>query len=233
MSCFLFQCSTIGTEGQVFFAGIEGGATYNHLNTNVSKQAFSVNRNGIGYSVDVLLKLRLNKHLSLNMNPGILQKNYTLKRTDEFKGIFSKYSNTYLQIPLTAEILLSKMANNIRLFLEVGLFASYWLRSHVSGKVPAIFSATDRTDDNGNAIENFQLSYYDQEYVFQRKDNRIQLGWACGVNAQYAQNKKNKFVMSLKYFQAVTDEQKHYSINQIQRHHQTMSFSIGWFRLFK
>ncbi len=230
----LFQFPAPAIKAQVFYAGFEGGATYNHLNTNLSNQVSSINRNGLGYAFDALLNLKLTACLSLNLNPGVLQKNYTLKRTGDFDGIFDHHSNTYLQLPLTTEISIVKMTNDLRLYTEVGLFASYWLAAKLKGKVPAIFSATDGAGDNGETIENFQLSYYDQTGEFdQRKDNRIELGWICGVNMQYDRNSKNKFVVSLKYFQSLTDQQKKYSVNQVQRHNQTLSFTIGWLTSFK
>ena len=232
--CLLFQLSATSIKAQVFFAGFEAGVTYNHLNTDLFNQISFANKNGVGYALDVLLKLTLNKHLSLNLHPGILQKNYTFKRTGDFEGIFSHHTNTYLQMPVTTEILIWTATKKIRLFSAVGLFATYWLAGNVKGKVPAIFSATDRTSGNGEVIENFQLSYYDGNYAFDcRKDNRIELGWLCGISMQYDCNSKNKLVISLKYLQSSTDQQKNYSINQMSRHNQTLNFTIGWLASFK
>ena len=145
----------------------------------------------------------------MQLEPTLIQKNYSLARTDSLSGSYTKFTNSYVQVPL---IIQSSFGKRLKFILNGGGYLGYWILGRISGKTPNIFSATT----NGASLQNesFQLSSFDQNYAFNpQRDNRIEVGWVVGTGLQYKIIRKYYGFAKLSYYNSLTDQQKKYTIN--------------------
>jgi hypothetical protein len=159
--------------------GVEGGLGVNYNITNASNRAATVLKGAAGYAVDVSLRYRVNSWLSVEVFPGVVQKGYSIDRTDSLYGEFESFRNTYAQVPLG--IGLNYTRGRLTGALDPGLFAGYWLSGRVKGTTADIFSVTDQ-----GGSEQFLLTGYDQRYAFLKaRDDRWEWGWSFGFGIRY------------------------------------------------
>lgn len=215
-----------------FFIGFEIGITQNHLNTYIKNRVFTNNKNGVGYSFGFPLQYRINSWLSINSNLNFSEKKYSWVRTGTFRGVYQIFANNYIQLPLLANM--SYGNKKIQGFINAGGYVGYWMYGRVKGTVPDIFNITDSTNASGQTLQSFGLSTYNQKYTFNSNiDNRIEFGWVVGLGMNYKLANSYSFFTEIIYYQALTDQQKKYTINQIPQHNQTFIFSIGVLYSFK
>ncbi len=201
--------------------GFEAGVSSNFLKINVTDRASTAIEPKVGYYAGIKYQYHLYRWLYINTVPGIIQKKYSIARTDSLSGIFEKKTNIYFQLPIMAHAVFGKKT---QYFLEAGFYTSYWASGFVQGKIPAIFSIN--TDKNQS--QTFELSSYQEKHTFNSMiDNRIELGGVGGIGFQYLVLKSYKIYIFSRYFQSMTDQEKKYMINHIPRYNQTLSFSLG------
>src|SRR3954468_16498913 len=80
--------------------GFEIGYTNNYLITNISSLPFTVLKPQGGYMVGLRVEYNLNKWMSISSNPNWSQKNYEMERTGFFAGVYEKFTNSYIQLPV-------------------------------------------------------------------------------------------------------------------------------------
>lgn len=227
---FLITLSIVKTNAQ-FSIGFEGGASINHLNTNINNRALTKNETQVGYSIGIPFRYRIAKYLSLETAPNLTQKKYSIVRLDPFKGVYHTFTNTYLQLPLIAKLTYGK--KKFDYCLNIGAYMAYWALGNVNGSLPNIFTVTDSII-NGQIIEKFMLNEYREKYTFNKKiDNRLEFGWVAGIGIVYKLNNYYSLFFEGNYYQALTDQQKKYMINQVPQYNQTLVFSIGGMYSFK
>ena len=214
------------------FLGFSGGITTNLLNTNIENRASSSIKKSIGYTTNFQYEFRVNSKIGIKSGISLIQKNYTITRTDSFSAIFEKHINTYLQVP----ILLSfspVSRKKISFSIQAGIYLGYWGWGKITGKIPNIFSATATTNPLGNTTETFHLSSYIEKYPFDnQRDNRFELGLECGAEIAYNIKKSNSFFWAYNFFESLTDQQKLYMINQVPKYNRSDVFTFGYkFRL--
>ena len=203
--------------------GIEAGMSSNSLNTNIKNRTSSVIKSVIGYEVGIPIQNKIKKWLFLQSTPSFIQKNYSINRTDSLQGVFDQHNNTYFQIPLLLNFI---YGNRLHFFANAGIYLGYWMMGRLKGETPNIFSVTNA--GAGQQIETFQLTAYNQKYNFNSKiDNRIEFGWVAAVGLKYTFKKRIFIFLEYSYYQALTDQQKKYMINQIPQFNQTKTFSFG------
>jgi hypothetical protein len=225
-----FTPFVLTSKGQTSF-GLEAGMSSGYLNTNITNRASTEITNSIGYTINIPFQFKIKQWLYLETTPGITQKNYSIDRTDSLAGAYETFKNTYVQLPLMAKFV---YGNRLQVYADAGFYLGYWLAGRVNGLIPNIFSAMETTNSNGQASSSILFSSYDEKYQFNpQTDNRTEFGWVAGVGAQYHVNKKYQLLISCRYYEALTDQQKKYMFNQVPQYNQTLTISAGTLISFK
>ncbi len=220
ISGVLFYGFNINSNAQLLL-GFQSGTTNHTIATNISNQAYTSIGSNWGYSAGITSRYQFPKLFFVQTSLAIMQKNYSINRTDSLTGIYIQHNNTYLQLPLMAGVMFGK---RLTWYAGTGAYVGWWLAGRLKGKIPNIFSVTN----NGQQTENFQLTAYNQKYNFNTlTDNRIELGWVAGVGMQYTLIKKYTVFTDCIYYEALTVQQKKYMLNQVPRYSQTFNLTVG------
>lgn len=209
--------------------GVEGGPNMNYLTTSNSSEPFT-NYDGMkGWNIGIPVGYRFFDWLTLQTAPTYIQKNYDIVRTGFFTGVYQKNYNTYLQLPVSFRF--SFGGKELRGFVDLGGYAAYWASGKLKGVEANILNEDDTvyTTVNPTSIlgENYGYSY-NQNYTFNSsKDNRLELGLIGGAGISYALNQTYTFYVEGRYFRAMTDQQKHYEINQAPRYNDNFGITAG------
>lgn len=215
-----------------FSVKINGGISNNHLITDISNQTFTNNVCEIGYSVGFLVKYNFTRIIGLETGICWIQKNYSFKRTENYSGIFDKYTNNYMQIPFTLQIKILEK-KKYQIFFNNGIFTSYWAHAKVNGITPNSFNTTNQLNIDGQCVQSFYLTTYSNKYDFNTtKDNRFEFGLQTGIVLQYSIKKETGFFLEYRFLQSLTDIQKKYMTNQTSKINQTSLISVGFLLKF-
>ena len=212
------------------FIGLEAGANKNSLITNNSNQAFTSydSKNGIAVGIPILYNV--NDWFALRASPSYTQKNYTINRTGFFKGIYQDNINEYLQLPLMGQFSFGN--DQLKGYLDLGLYGAYWLSGKVKGAQSNILNPVDSaytTVAPTNIAGTNNLYAYNEKYTFNTtKDNRMEFGWIAGIGISYEINSGNRFFIEGRRIYSFTDQQKNYMINQTPRYNDIYGFNIGF-----
>jgi hypothetical protein len=152
--------------------------------------------------------------------PGLVQKGYSINRTDSLSGEYDRHTNTYLQLPIG--ISLTHDVHRCRVGLDLGLYTGYWLYGRVKGTSANIFGSS-----GSNNSEQFQLISYNQPYSFNsQRDNRWEEGWWLGPSLQYRLTDAWRLTAEAHYYQSLTSQEKA-PVSPIPAYNQTWIFSVG------
>lgn len=214
------------------FLGLQAGASSNYLHTNISNRTSTTISSGTGYTIGLLVQQKVAKWLYVQASPNITSKNYSFDRIDSLAGIYTRYNNLYLQLPIVANIVYGK---RLKVFADAGIYVAYWLSGREKGKIPNILSVTNSINTGtGQTTESFQLIAFNEKYPFNlQRDNRLEFGWVAGSGLQYQFKNHHAVFVRCSYYQSLTDQQKKYMLNQIPQYNQTFVFSIGYLYPFK
>ena len=226
---FLLSLLVVSFAGKAQFSvGVSGGYSNNHLNTDISNRVYTTNTNGNGFSADLQINYNLSNRISLQSGLGLVQKNYSFIRTGDYQGVFETFTNTYLQLPLTARVKILEK-KKLRILFNIGVYEAYWTFAHVHGATPNILNSTNSTNSSGQMVQYTNIDNYSEKYQFNTiKDNRFEFGLTAGISIQYAINNKYSIFIEPDYYQSLTDQQKKYMINQIPNINQTFRVSMGF-----
>jgi hypothetical protein len=222
--CFLLVVITQVSTAQTF-AGFDIGLSDNTLKTNISNRPSTALNSKLGYSTELVFAQLINRTFYVKASPNISQKNYGIYRTDSLSGIFTRYNNTYLQIPVKIGL---EYGNKIQVFSEIGGYAAYWYDGNISGKVPDIFSVT-----GNNNQQTFSLTSFNQPYSFNKTDNRFEFGWIASAGVKYKLTSKCQIFLNGSYYQSLSDQEKKNGLNEVPQYNQTFTFSMGCLYLLK
>jgi hypothetical protein len=206
--------------------GWQSGVSSNHLVTNIANREATVMDNRAGWMAGAIIRYRLKNWLYVAASPGLLQKNYSVDRTGVLLGVYERYDNTYIQLPLSAHI---EYGRRLQVFSDVGIYLAYWALGRVKGRVPDVFSVADTINaGSGQQTETFGLTGYDRRYSFSAlRDRRWEWGWVMSVGLQYRLGERWQVFAAGSYYQAMVDHQKKYMIHQIPQYNETLVFSLG------
>lgn len=209
--------------------GLEGGMSNNYLVTNISNRTSTIINSGRGFTANILLRHNLYRCLSAELMPGITRKSYSINRTDSLAGVYENFNNTYLQLPIAISLVYGR---TLQVTMATGLYLGYWMTGRIKGKTPDVYSVTDSVSSSGQVLESFQLKSYDEKYTFNKhRDNRLETGWMLEAGIQYPITHQYWVSAKARYYQALTDQQKDLTINQVPKYNQTWTFTIGIFRM--
>jgi hypothetical protein len=209
-----------------FYAGVEGGASLNMLKTEISNVNVTSYAPKAGWEVGIPLTLKI-KFLLIEAEPSFIQKNTQLNWTGYFDGIYQTNFNGYLSMPLMAGYVFS--VKHFDFIPQLGGYIAWWASGRVKGRMPNTFGVdTGVNNANLNYISNTPTYTYDEPYTFEsRRDNRMEIGWLAGGMFAYHICDCFKVFLNLKYYQAITDQQKNYQLSQIPKYNRTGSLCVG------
>ncbi|HEY4788607.1 MAG TPA: porin family protein [Bacteroidales bacterium] len=224
--CIIILIVSLSIKAQ-YSIGLDGGYSYNHLNTKISNRGFTNNKNESGFNADMQINYDLYNFLRLNTGISLTQKNYSLVRDGEYLGEYETFTNTYFQIPVTIQLEIFKI-KEFEFSIKTGLYGAYWAFAKVNGAIPNIFSSTDIVGNNGQIVQYLSFVKYSEKYQFNKtKDNRFEFGLKTGIGINYPFHKKYSLLAEFNYVQSITDQQKRYMVNQTQKFNETFSISVG------
>jgi hypothetical protein len=198
--------------------GIEAGLSSNFLHGVHLTESSAELGSGTGFSVNMMYRLQLSSLLSLKTEPGFLFKNYRINRTDSLAGIYTDYSNGYIQLPICLSF---SFGHKPRVNIDLGFYFGYWISAGVKGTEANIFSVRDSSNGMGRVFETFDLSPYSEGHVFSgQTGGRFEFGWMPGISLEYPAGKKYSYSVSVRYLKTVTG----YNLNE------TWGFSLGVIR---
>jgi hypothetical protein len=206
--------------------GLGFGLNINSLETNINNLSFTEVIPDIGYNYQIKYIDKISA-FSWELGLGIVEKNYSINRIDKFSGIYYKYQNTYLQLPIKIHYnLLPKTKVNI--YINIGGFCSYWLSSQQNGTIPNVFNTSNIIYESGEISQSFKYEKYKTKYKFNpKKDNRIEFGISSGIQITFIMLQKYYLFFGFNYYRALTDQQKEYMLNQYKKINYTFSFEGG------
>jgi hypothetical protein len=200
--------------------GVEGGLSYNTYHTNIVNRAATSLAGGSGGNAAVVIRNRIHSWLYFIAAPGLVQKGYSMNRTDSLSGEYDQHTNTYLQLPIG--ISLAHSLGRLRIGIDAGLYAGYWLYGRVKGNTADVFGSV-----GNNNTQQFPLSAYDAGYSFDsRRDNRWEDGWWLGPEALFRLSNAWWLTAGARYFEAMTSAVKA-PTNLIPAYNRTWVFTIG------
>jgi len=226
----LLLVTTLAAKSQSSI-GLEPGLTGGYLNTNLSNRESSVMAYRLGYSVAIPFEYKLNDWLSVETDPGIMQKNYSINRTDSLEGAYTSFINTYLQVPVMAKFI---YGHKLKFFANAGFFYGYWLAAKERGETPDIFSATETGNGSGQTTSTIRYAGFDQKYPLNNTiDNRSEFGWLAGAGVQKQFRQQYIVYASLRLYESLSQQEKNYILGQIPQYNEVLSFSMGAMYLLK
>lgn len=199
--------------------GLTSGLTVNHLDYSYYNSNIRVTA-GKGFSFNLLLEKELSKFLSIEISPGLIQKNYNLINQ---AGIQQTITNNYLDFPLLLSFTPS-LFNHFSGSFALGGYCAYWLNSSVKGQVPNIFES--RPSNDGSEI--IQLDNIKYRYQFNKDyDNRIDFGVAGKLAIDYHLNHSIGLLAGYHLFYSLSSIQKQTTIFPFSELNKTQLFDFG------
>lgn len=208
--------------------GLGAGYAGNKLTTDISDLQYSILKNESGLVIEAPIKFKTTRFFFFQAGIEFCQKKYSIRRTGNYNGIFSKYNNSYLSIYFLSGGDFS--FKKITIALNVGLGVGYWLSSSISGKEPNILRLQSYTNANGSLIDVFQLEPYSYKYMFiQEEDNRWEITARLGISLTYPTSEKTSMFVTIDYLDARTDMKKHPRIGIASKYNSTFLVKTGIF----
>ncbi|OKS86063.1 hypothetical protein [Mucilaginibacter polytrichastri] len=215
----LFYCISGMKANAQYSIGLSTGLSINHLTYNGYHNGIAIT-NGTGSSYILILKRNLSQTLSLDLNPGVVQKNYFLTNQN---GIQQKIINDYLNVPLMLSYN-PKLFNGFSGVFSLGAYSAYWLSSKIKGQLPNVFESG--TSANGTDI--IQLDKVNSNYQFNKaSDQRIEYGPASSVALHYNLTRHIDLSTIFQFFYSLSSMQKKRYIEPVSQRNITQLYNLG------
>jgi hypothetical protein len=214
--------------------GLEGLANKNYLITEVGYRNDTEYKPIGGYAYGVAVQYQLWPHVALATGIGWGQKNYQWQRTDYYEGTYTRYRNTFLQVPLLVQFSIPIVPKWPRLhaFAEGGIVAQNWLKKEAAYRLPSIMQLNEEGNDYplntiydsflplaSNGYRNADLAATDRAWQWQ---------WQVAVGVQYRVGNYLTVYAKVARAEDITDKQSdNQQINRIAQHNRTYSAGAG------
>lgn len=214
-----------------YSVGLSSGYAINRSDQNISDRSFTSLQNGAATSIGFFINYKVNENVDLQTGIEKTGKKFTIKRTGIYSGVFTIFSNSYLQIPITTKLNIFRR-RDFFLQLDIGIFVGYWVKAKVKGKIPNVYDSMNDTltNNSGQRIQNIQLTSYSTNHRFSKRiDNRLEAGCLAGATINYQLNGDYLFYFAFDYYHALSSQQKKYAGSQsrLLPHNQTLVGSVG------
>jgi len=135
-------------------------------------------------------------------------------------GEYDQHSNTYFQLPIGVGY--EHEWGRLRIDLDLGVYAGYWLYGRVKGSTADIFGGT-----SSGSSQQFPLTGYDKRYVFNsQRDRRWEEGWWIAPGLQYRLHDRWWLSAGARYFQSLSSQNKA-PVSSIPAYNRTWVFYVG------
>lgn len=204
--------------------GFDAGISNNKLRFKPATNILTLSSRQ-GYITNLNIDHQLNKWIAIEVSPGMLQKNYSVKNSN---NIFQDVDNTYLQLPVSIKFN-KKFARRLSLDGAIGSYYAYWIRSITNGLAPNVFELFSGAEGG----ELIKIEGIKSQHSFNQNDNRSEFGWTAKISVNY--NILNDFSCSIKghYYRSLTDQQKQVNELQASRYNETLAATVGITYKFK
>jgi len=201
-----------------WYAGISAGYTNNGLYTNEHNRAFTEYERGHGFEVSASGRYRFTEWFALQGEIQFIQKDYVLKRTEQFDRVQSEITNSFINFPIMTQFSFGNQT--LRGFLNTGGFIGVWVDSRRKGT--ALGLLVDPYDPD-------KVTYYDydEKVTFDdRRDNLFDAGLLLGAGIQYSFKPVTVFLEG-RFNYGLTDLQKDYMYEKVPRINDTFIIQAG------
>jgi hypothetical protein len=225
----IFLCLFFMIAGTSLYAqtslGVEGGLSYNSRATNIANRAATTLTGVVGFQVGIPFRYEICPWLYAVTKPGLVQKGYSMDRTDSLSGEYDRHQNSYLQLPVGVSFV--QEWGRFRGTIDPGIYTGYWLYGRVKGSTADIFSVSDNTGPGGQTSEQYLLKPYDSRYNFlSQRDERWEWGWWLGLGLQYRLDHRCRLTAGGNYYRGWTSQEKA-PVSPIPSYNRTWTFSLG------
>ncbi len=196
---FLSSCFFCFNAFSQLSVGIEGGYNINYLTTNNANRSFTNYGSMNGFNISIPLQYKIADWFAIATAPALVQKNYNQQRSAFFAGVYQNNYNNYIDLPLMGHFMFG--GQRLKGFLNVGMYAGYWVSGQVKGVMPNILNIT-ADNNSSNSVYDYENPYsYNEKYTFNTtKDNRWEAGWIGGLGISYKITRKLPGFYGRKYF---------------------------------
>jgi hypothetical protein len=215
---------------------IEKFYTYNLQGTQAGITYYS----GDGWTVAIPVRYQIFNWLAVQIEPSFITKNYSWQRSgqgsndvDLFNKTYQKTTNSFIDLPVMANLSMGLGVQQFRLFVNAGFFVGIWAASKVEGKQPSL---SQDVYNPGSA----EYETYNEYVTFDTKrDNIFDGGLLFGAGFQYLL-KPCTFFVEWRFNYSLTDMQINYdkqeqfaNMNDTWTLHAGVIFNAGLFDIFK
>jgi hypothetical protein len=180
-----------------------------------------------GFCFGAILPVKTFKIFVLQSGLEYVQKNYLWRRTGNYSQIFERRSNSYLSLPVLAQMRVVK-TRDLALVVTSGLFGSYLLSRNVEGAIPNVFNSTTDLLQDGEIVQNFRMTRYDFRNKFNKQnDVRYEWGIAGGLQIQYTGLPGFTPLLKAHYYQGLTRVSRNSSREGLNSTNHTLVVSGG------
>jgi hypothetical protein len=197
--------------------GVAGGYTRNQLYTSEGAHVFTAYDAGDGFAISIPVRYQFNSWFALQTELQYIQKNYSWRRTEQYTGLSSEITNSFISVPLMANF--SVGGSRLRGFLNAGGYLGVWVESRRKGTWQGF---ADNVDPDKVVYFDF-----DEKVDFNKdRDNQFDAGLLLGIGLQYAFNPCAVFLEG-RFNYGLTDLQKDYMYDKAPRINDTFVFTAG------
>jgi hypothetical protein len=207
-----------------WFIGLNAGYANNTLyTTSQAYHAFNEYRDGDGFTISVPVRYQFFPWLGVLVEPAFIQKNYSIHRTDYFTPFYNDWTNSFVDVPLLANVSVGIIPRlpQLRLFVNAGGWLGFWADSRIKGT-----AMTTTSDYYVPGVLYGEYSYDEQVAFDSRRDNRFDAGLIAGLGIQYSL-KLCTFNVECRYYYSLTDLQKDYMYEKVPKMNDTFVVQAG------
>lgn len=194
--------------------GVNGGVDLNHYIIDKQFQTDYQFKDRWGLTMGVMGQYDVNDWLGIRAELNWTQKNYKQKRV-VYNIMEHRYVNNYLQLPVMASF--SFGGEQVRGFVNAGMYGGYWLNSSRKGFDTSTFSG--RSYDFTEKME-----------FNNKRDQRWDIGFVGGGGVEYRFARHWAAQVEVRYYYSTTSVQKDYTGFKDPRYHSTLAMQAGvWY----
>lgn len=151
--------------------GVSGGGDYNFYSIQTHYQTDYHYTGRWGATAAIFTQYNFLNWVALRAELEMVQKNHLFYRTFPYEGTRYATNNTYLQLPVMTQF--SFGGQKVRGFANVGVYAGYWLDSHLKGTMT----------DPMNTDSVYPVD--EKQDFLAARDQRWDFGLAGGIGIEY------------------------------------------------
>jgi len=178
------------------YIGIAAGFTSNNLFTSEAGRGYTEYKDGEGFEIAAPFRYVIYPWLALQAEVQYIQKNYIWTRTGSYNEIYCNVNNSFIDVPVMVNLSLG--SEKLRVFVNAGGYASYWIESKVQGTMREI------TTDPFNPNRKFYTDFEEKIELNETRDVLFQTGLLAGAGLQMFTDRFNIFIEG-RYCYGLTD----------------------------